>query len=223
MTGIEMRHILHRIVGRARAVLHAIPTIVLARFGRTSRGKWANETSLSSGWIGRTVLLASFIPDASSVLELGAGRRTLERYLPPACSYVASDLVDRGPGTIVCDLNSRPLVHFPPSTAVVFGGVLEYLIDPRTVLEHVAASADMVILSYATKDVFTSVVGRRSNGWVNDFSERQLEELFNDLGFTARAKTRWEGQLVCRFDRIWPSGKGSNGPSDRSATTDGVR
>ena len=86
---------------------------------------------MKSGGTSARKEIAKLIPAGSNVIEFGAGRRQLEKFLPAGCTYTPSDLVDRGPGTIVCDLNRPPLPdlrHLRLKVAV-FGGVLEYVAD----------------------------------------------------------------------------------------------
>src|SRR6185312_6627264 len=78
---------------------------------KTDYSRWANARSIYSSWEPRTEMAADLVPNHSRVIEFGAARRALEKYLDPSCVYTASDLVDRGLGTIVCDLNERPLPH----------------------------------------------------------------------------------------------------------------
>ena len=72
---------------------------------KTDYSRWANARSIYSSWEPRTEMAADLVPNHSRVIEFGAARRALEKYLDPSCVYTASDLVDRGLGTIVCDLN----------------------------------------------------------------------------------------------------------------------
>src|ERR1700677_4824121 len=100
-------------------------------FGWSDRSRWRNTKELLPGWDERTLILASLLPGNSRVIEFGAGRRQLELHLPAGCTYIASDLVDRGKDTLVCDLNVEPrpdLSRLGIDTAV-FGGVLEYIQD----------------------------------------------------------------------------------------------
>ena len=76
---------------------------------KTDYGRWADARSIYASWEPRTEMAADLVPNHSRVIEFGAARRALEKYLDPSCTYTASDLVDRGLGTIVCDLNERPL------------------------------------------------------------------------------------------------------------------
>ena len=80
------------------------------------------------------------MPNYSRVIEFGAARRALEKYLDPSCVYTASDLVDRGLGTIVCDLNERPLPDLGADAydVAVLMGVLEYVRDMPSVIDWLA-------------------------------------------------------------------------------------
>jgi hypothetical protein len=92
---------------------------------------WIDTSHFDTDWEERTRLMARIVPNHSRVIEFGAGKRQLESYLDPSCSYIPSDLVDRGGNTIVLDLNSRPLPDFShlKLDVAVFGGVLEYISD----------------------------------------------------------------------------------------------
>src|SRR5262249_34942190 len=104
---------------------------------KTDRRRWMDPRSLHARWEPRTKIVAALVPDNSRVIEFGAGNRILERYLDPSCTYVPSDMVDRGPGTIVCDLNQRPLPDLGQNVydVAVLIGVLEYLRDVPSVLD----------------------------------------------------------------------------------------
>ena len=103
----------------------------MSSLGRADYRRWKALQHHEQWWDERTEEMARLIPPGSIIIEFGAGRRQLERFLPPGCKYVPSNLVDRGPGTIVCDLNRLPLPdlrHLCLNVAV-FGGVLEYVAD----------------------------------------------------------------------------------------------
>src|SRR5438105_15076772 len=88
---------------------HIVKILIFIGLRPSDYGRWSNPENLERRWDLRTRQLAQLIPKDSTVVEFGAGRRQLELYLDPSCAYVPSDLTDRGPGTIVCDLNRRPL------------------------------------------------------------------------------------------------------------------
>src|ERR1700742_4337101 len=78
-------------------------------FGRTDLAAWGDTSNSDKEWEDRHELIGRIVPKHTRVIEFGAGKRQLESYLDPTCSYFPSDLVDRGGNTIVLDLNSRPL------------------------------------------------------------------------------------------------------------------
>ncbi len=139
--------------GKLTRFSRAAKTILLKRDGRSDTGRWSDPSNLNESWDVRTAALAKFVPPGSSVLEFGAGRRVLPRYLPAGCQYTPSDLVDRGPGTLVCDLNAAQLPLFPEHDVAVFSGVLEYVLDMDRLLDHLAPTCRIIVASYAPTDV----------------------------------------------------------------------
>src|ERR1700743_3487879 len=111
--------------------------IISTLLKKTDRRRWADTKNIYRSWEPRTKLVATLVPDNSRVIEFGAGRRVLERYLDPSCTYVPSDIVDRGPRTIVCDLNQRPLPDLGAGVydVAVILGVLEYVSDLPSMLD----------------------------------------------------------------------------------------
>jgi hypothetical protein len=49
--------------------------------------------------------MARGIRPGSRVVDVGAGAQALRSALPPHCTYVPIDIVQRTPDTVVCDLN----------------------------------------------------------------------------------------------------------------------
>src|SRR5205814_2229019 len=120
--------------------------------GGSDYRRWGDSRSLSPDWDSRTEQIARLIPPGATVLEFGAGRMTLRNYLPEGCQYTPCDLVDRGGGTIVCDLNARELPAFPPLDVAVFSGVLEYINDINYLISHISGSVSTIIASYAVHE-----------------------------------------------------------------------
>jgi hypothetical protein len=181
----------------------ALRTAALSLFSRSDVERWGRADSLNPGWDSRTRLIASLIPEGSSVLEFGAGRLSLKGFLPASCRYTPSDITDRGEGTIVCDLNSAVLPPFPYHDIVVFGGVLEYIFDVDRLLEHLTGSCGVIIASYAATDFDSqqTAIQRRKHGWVNDFSKEEFVRVFSRHGFGCGQTITWETQYLFRFTR----------------------
>src|ERR1044072_6598742 len=84
-------------------------TTVLTLFRRSDYRRWKNLYNYLAWWASRIEKMARLIPEGNRVIEFGAGHQQLKSQLPQNCTYIPSDLVDRGPGTVICDLNKRPL------------------------------------------------------------------------------------------------------------------
>ena len=112
--------------------------------------RWTTPGSLETWWDTRTEKIAQLIPHNTRVIEFGAGRRQLEKFLDRSCTYIPSDLIDRGPGTIICDLNQRPLpdLRYVQAEVAVFSGVLEYIRDLESLIEWLSEQVPFCIASY---------------------------------------------------------------------------
>ena len=183
-------------------------TLFLRSLNRSDYARWTNPDSLESWWETRTQRIATLIPKHSRVIEFGAGRRWLESYLDPSCSYIPSDLVDRGPGTIVCDLNKRPLpdLRHLRADVAVFGGVLEYIRDLESVVEWLSQQVSFCVTSYAYAARATgAAVGIRERlrrlyyGYMNNYTEEELVELFSRRGLICAEKVTWDTQQIFLF------------------------
>jgi hypothetical protein len=170
--------------------------------------RWTNLTNYEPWWDSRTEKIARLIPPTSKLIEFGAGRRQLEKLLDPTCTYVPSDLEDRGPGTFVCDLNRRPLPdisHLNVDTAVL-GGVLEYIHDLESLVEWLAQHVSLCVASYACappkKGLFRRLRDRLDRfyfGYMNSYEEEELVDLFQRVGFRCIARDPWTSQRVFLF------------------------
>jgi methyltransferase family protein len=177
---------------------------------KTDYGRWADPRSLEAWWEPRTKSAAALVPNHSRVIEFGAGNRILERYLDPSCTYVASDIVDRGPGTIVCDLNERPLPDLGASVydVAVLMGVLEYIRDVPSVLDWLAKHVPVCVLSYVCAEAnryslrgMRETAGRLMAGWMNSYRDEELRSLFHERGFVSLREESWGNNRVFVFSQ----------------------
>jgi hypothetical protein len=191
-----------------RVILRALAARLL---GRSDVARWRDPEAFDD-WSDRTRLIAALVPAGSHVLEFGAGRRQLEAFLPAGTKYTPSDLVDRGPGTIVIDLNRRPfpdLAELGADTAV-FAGVLEYARDLRGLSAWLSATVDNVIASYGVARTSAGTVRRPvedwhrlGSGWLNTYTESELVDVFSRAGFSLKQTRTWNtnegGELIFHF------------------------
>ncbi|MBU8810540.1 class I SAM-dependent methyltransferase [Mycolicibacterium goodii] len=178
---------------------------------KTDYRRWAEPRNIYASWESRTERAAQLIPDGSRVIEFGAAKRVLERHLDPSCTYVPSDIVDRGPGTIVADLNERPLPNVEPDSydVAVFMGVLEYIHDLPELVDWLAERFATCVASYAcapakphTLRAAREKVVRLQHGWMNSYTDEGLRSLFTDRGFTCHHEESWENQRLFVFSQL---------------------
>jgi len=159
-------------------------------------------------WDERNRIIATFIPEASSVVDLGAGAQTLKCYLKSGCEYQPCDIVKSSPDVIVCDFNSGIYPRLSRRyDYVVCSGVFEYIRDPSHFLSNIRQYGKRIILSYMPAGPWTFSIGssppcftslaigtfyRLAGGWVNHLTSQQLEALFSTSGL--------DWKLICRQD-----------------------
>jgi len=187
-----------------------VSRVLNAFFKKSDYKRWSDPRSFHADWEPRTKKVAALIPKDSRVIEFGAANRHLERYLDPSCSYVPSDMVDRGPGTIVCDLNERPLPDLGANVydVAVFIGVLEYLRDLPSVLDWLTTYVNVCVLAYAPAQtnghsvrVILETAARLRHGWMNNYREEDIRSLFRERGFELVRDEDWERQRLFVFSR----------------------
>jgi hypothetical protein len=183
-------------------MLEATRTLFRRYQGGSDYRRWADSRSLSPDWDSRTAQMAKLIPPGTTVLEFGAGRMALKKYLPEGCRYTPSDLVDRGDGTIVCDLNAPDPPAFPTHDVAVFSGVLEYVNDIDYLIKNIGQFFNVIVTSYCDREQVPGRVLRRSQGWVNDYTSGEFEELFARSGFRCDHVEPWLRQKIYRFVRV---------------------
>ena len=170
--------------------------------------RWSNPKSLHARWEPRTRMVAALIPDHSRVIEFGAGNRLLEKYLDPSCTYTPSDMVDRGPGTIVCDLNEHPLPDLGVGNydVAVLIGVIEYVRDIPALLDWLTQYVSTFVLACAPATTrgyslraLREAIERLGAGWMNDYQEDELVQLFAERGYSLAHDDNWEDQRLYVF------------------------
>jgi hypothetical protein len=200
------RRAIKRPLAVARATIRVVRNVVLSALGRSDYKRWTSPEGLEEWWEERTKAIARLVPAGSRVIEFGAGQRQLEKYLPEGCTYTPSDLVDRGPGTIVCDLNCRPLpnlLHVAPEVGV-FGGVLEYIRDVPTLLQWLVRSGvKTCVASFMPLPSGLGIIGRyreltrrRYYGYMNDLTEEDLRRNFEAVGFACTHREPWASRAA---------------------------
>lgn len=177
-------------------------------FNRSDYERWGNPKSLEPWWESRTRQVAGLIPKRARVIEFGAGLRWLERYLDASCTYIPSDLVDRGPGTIICDLNQRPLPDLRSLRfdVAVFVGVLEYVKDVPSVIRWLSGQVGSCVASYEyasgkprTPRRLVESLRRAYYGYMNIYTEAEFLAIFARCGFMCTRVETWRDTRLFHF------------------------
>jgi len=176
---------------------------------RADYRRWTSPDGLQHWWDERTRLIATMIPPGTRVIEFGCGRRVLERHLPQGCRYVPSDIVQRGPDTIVCDLNASrlPDLRHLHLNVAIFSGVLEYVEDVGMVARWLAGiGIQTCIASYDAWPADLGVIGsiperarRLHNGYMSALTEDNLLRCFSVAHMRCVEVRRWTHQGVYVF------------------------
>jgi hypothetical protein len=177
---------------------------------RSDDARWHRPENLESWWESRTAKLAAFVPKGARIIEFGAGRCQLPRYLDPGATYFASDLVTRIPGTIICDLNRRPLPdlrHLEVDVAF-FAGVLEYIADLDALARWLSTQVRTCVVSYQALGTRSWTAGRLAErarrkklGYFNAYDPKAFVRVFEATGFRCIRTDRWESQDLYLFQQ----------------------
>jgi hypothetical protein len=174
--------------------------------------RWTNSQNLEVWWESRTRHIASLIPASSHVIEFGAGRRQLEGLLDKSCVYTPSDLVDRGDGTVILDLNRKNLPDLSHLSAdvAVFAGVLEYLADLPSVIAWLSTQVRFCVASYESRNPSDTVrlrlqewLRRIYYGYMNGYTEEEVIQMFERCGFKCTRRETWTNQRIFVFEKYF--------------------
>ena len=178
-----------------RKVTRAFLTGMRRRMSISDISRWRQDNSLHPSWEDRVEVMVSRIEPGSRILDIGAGAQSMRRHLPANCDYLPLDVVGRTPDTIVCDLNKGSLPSLRVDWAVA-SGVLEYLVNVPRFLNELTSVSRQAVISYVVPQSGDSIFGRRAMGWVNDFTQEEIEGKFLGCGFVIDDYKRWGGQMI---------------------------
>ena len=174
-------------------------TIKLKNEKQSDINRWKNSNELFEDWDQRTSILGNYITPGSKVIEFGSGNMSLKKMLPKKCTYTPSDIVKRTEETIVCDLNEPISFDLSLYNTAVFSGVFEYVYDIDTVFKQLEKHIPHIILSYACSDICTH--NRLINGWLSDFTEKQLLDIFAKYSYDVIDKQEWRQQTIFNLNK----------------------
>jgi hypothetical protein len=168
--------------------------ILLRKANKSDIKRWQKNNELFQDWDQRTLILGSYIIPNSNILEFGAGNMILKSSLTSYKSYTPSDIVPRFDDTVVCDLNQNIPFELSKYDAVVFSGVLEYVYNIDKVILQMSTKVNQIVLSYCCADLVK--LSRDKNGWLSDYSKKELEEIFLKYGYEIKNYQEWRNQSL---------------------------
>jgi hypothetical protein len=174
-------------------------TIKLKKEKQSDINRWKNSNELFEDWDQRTSILGNYITSGSKVIEFGSGNMSLKKMLPKNCTYTPSDIVKRTEETIVCDLNEPISFDLSFYNTAVFSGVFEYVYDIDTVFKQLEKHIPHIILSYACSDI--CIHNRLINGWLSEFTEKQLLDIFAKYSYDVIDKQEWRQQTIFNLNK----------------------
>lgn len=120
-----------------------------------------------------------WIPDnVKSVADYGAGHMAVKEILPESANYYPIDYINRGEGTIVRDFNKREFPDIYSELSVCIG-VLMYIEPAEELVDHICRhTGRRIIVAFTTLEGFSDVVVRRKSGMCQDFTEKQILDMF---------------------------------------------
>ena len=138
---------------------------------------------------GRVKLIAGLIPcNIKSVADYGEGKRSIKKYLCPSVRYYPVDYIKRSDATILCDFDKDELPDLRTDVSICTA-TLVFIEKIERLIRHLCVhTAHFVVISYVTTDIFSDIDGRRASGYVNDYSEREVINRFQENGFALKNK-----------------------------------
>lgn len=150
---------------------------------------------------GRVALIAGLLPDGiGSVADYGEGRSALRKYLKDTVNYYPFDYKKRTAETVLCDFDKDelPAIH---TEASVCTATLVFLEKAEQLIAHLCEMTEhTIIVSYVTTDIFPEKRGRRTSGYLNDYTEKEWIDFFQSRGFLLQEK---QPDPANRFDMIY--------------------
>ena len=183
------------------AKVEVLGRILRTFFRVTDYKRWRRNVGQIPRWDERNIIIAGMIPEKKTVLDIGSGAQTLRKYLKAGCVYQPCDMVQFSDNILLCDFNRGiyPIVQ-EKYDYVVCSGVLEYIKHPEDFLSRISCYGDQIILTYAIKLTEESFTARLRDGWINHFSQNELENLFVSLNLGWEYLGRWKVQVIWR---VW--------------------
>ncbi len=155
---------------------------------------WKKIEYFNTDWKNRIEIMAQFIQDGDSILDLGCGQMWLKEYIPKNCVYIPVDYQKRDSETIICDFNKNEFPELKVNVAFV-SGCFEYVNDYTQFVNSIKRFCDKVVISYVSTDIEPDIYKRKKNAWCNHLNKSQFLKVFVRNGFVLD-RTVSDGKFV---------------------------
>ena len=121
-----------------------------------------------------------------SVIDLGCGKRLIEKKLPDGCTYIPVDYCSRGAETIICDFNK---LQYPEiiSDVVLMISVLQWIENPIWLIKEACLHCKKKVLCHyitpSDENNISIMIKREGEGIKNHLSPIDIIAAFNSNGF----------------------------------------
>ncbi|HED05564.1 MAG TPA: hypothetical protein ENI61_02630 [Ignavibacteria bacterium] len=161
---------------------------------KTDINRWLNS---NQSWESRIEQMASYIPKDSLVLDIGAGKKILKKFIP-TCEHNTLDLQD---STYNCDLNNMTDYLWEGIgiySHIFCSGVLEYIINLPEFIKHITSKGSTFIISYAGVELNNE---RKSHRWLNDYRIIDIVTMFLNKNCELIRIQEWQTHTLMVFKK----------------------
>jgi hypothetical protein len=171
----------------------------------TDRARWLDEGEFIEDWSPRSSYAAALCAKSRWICDIGCGKQTLRRLLPPGKRYLPADLKKWTADTEECELNEGrlPIKSLRVAETCTLLGVIEYMVNAPWLLSGIASYCDVIICSYNASDVAKQ--DRAAQGWINHYRLNELSQMVLTSGFTIDYLARIDETQVMLRGRKTPS------------------
>jgi len=151
----------------------------------TNIERWKNDFKIKKSYTERIKLIAKYIKENTTVLDVGCGQKELKDFLPAKCKYTGIDIIktfnaDRE--VIKCDLNEKQPKFNNVFDYITCSGIVEYIEDVEKFIKYLSTIGKNVIISYACKENY-NINLQEKYLWKNRFTRSEFIKLLEKYGF----------------------------------------
>lgn len=160
---------------------------------------WKNNEYFDNEWKNRIKLMKNLVENEETIMDLGCGKMWLSEYLLKKHKYIPVDYKKRGKNCLIYDFNKKQFPQIKVDLCFL-SGVLEYIDDLDWFFDEIYKNSKNIILSYCTTDLNPEILTRKSYGWVNNLSSKDLINLISSKGFYLKKKAEnIDGNEIFKF------------------------